>query len=87
MSDNVAVLEGFTREAEASNGAIDLYLLIRPGTDLESTFRAWDTDEQEFIVVNGWLFTFEFPSPSNDLCNDQSDRWDGEPETDFRLTF
>ena len=63
MSDNVAILEGFTQEVVASCSATDLYLLIKPGTDLDSTFRAWDTDEQEFITVNGWLFTFEFAKP------------------------
>ena len=66
MSDNVAVLEGFTREAVASSGEIDLYLLIKPGTDLDSSFRAWDTDEREYITVNGWLFAFEFAKPETE---------------------
>ena len=57
MSDNVAVLNGFTREVIASNGEYDLYLLVRPDTDFDSTFKAWDTDNQEWIRVNGWLFT------------------------------
>ena len=63
MSDNVAVLDGYTLEVIASCDDLDLYLMIKPGTDLDSTFRAWDTDEQELIAVNGWLFTFEFPLP------------------------
>lgn len=58
MTDNVAVLDGYTEEVEMSNGqGLDLFLLVKPGTDLDDTFSAWDTDCQEFIRVNGWLFT------------------------------
>jgi len=61
MSDNIAVLDGFTREiyAHCSNGLNDLYLMVQPNADLDGTFRAWDMDGQEFIRVNGWLFTIE----------------------------
>lgn len=59
MTDNVAVLDGYTEAIAAYSSTVDLYLLIKPGTELDGTFRAWDTDEQEFIRVNGWLFTFE----------------------------
>lgn len=58
MTDNVAVLDGYTEEVSAFGGAYDLSLLIRPGTDLDATFKAWDMDNQEFIRVNGWLFSF-----------------------------
>jgi len=64
MSDNIAVLEGFTREVQASGGPYDLFLLVRPNVDFDSRFRAWDTDEQEWIMVNGWLFSFEDASQS-----------------------
>jgi hypothetical protein len=57
MTDNVAVLAGYTREVIAMGGGLDLYLLVKPDTDFEDTFKAWDTDNQEFILVNGWLFT------------------------------
>lgn len=59
MTDNVAVLQGFTQEVVAESDQHTLFLLVRPGTDYDSTFRAWDTDEQEFIQVNGWLFSVE----------------------------
>ena len=59
MSDNVAVLEGYTREVVASNAQYDLFLLVKPDADFEGTFRAWDTDNQEFIRINGWLFAVE----------------------------
>lgn len=59
MADNVATLAGFTREVLASSDQMDLYLLVKPGTDFDGCFKAWDTDAQEFIRVNGWLFTTE----------------------------
>jgi len=58
MADNIAVLDGFTEDAIAtSTHGIDLYLLVKPGTDFSDTFKAWDTDAQEWIKVSGWLFT------------------------------
>ena len=57
--DNRAVTQGFTEEVTLTNWAHELYLLIKPDTDLDSRFKAWDTDCQEFIYVNGWLFTQE----------------------------
>lgn len=56
MTDNVAVLEGFTKEVTLENDQVTLYLLIKPETDLNDAFKAWDTDMQEFITVYGWLF-------------------------------
>ena len=59
MSDNVAALAGFTKEVFASSTHYDLYLLVKPDTDFDDSFKAWDMDQQEFLRVNGWLFTFE----------------------------
>jgi hypothetical protein len=59
MTDNVAVLDGFTKEVVAENEHHSLFLLVRPDADLDDRFKAWDTDEQEFIFVNGWLFSIE----------------------------
>lgn len=61
MSDNGAVMKGYTRHvmADAEAGMTTLFLLIKPDTDLDSSFKAWDTDQQEWVKVNGWLFTFE----------------------------
>lgn len=56
MTDAIAVKEGFTKEVVVSNGECDLYLLVRPDTDFDGTFKAWDTDAQEFIKLYGWLF-------------------------------
>ena len=54
MTDNVATLAGYTKEVHISNGSCDLFLLVKPNTEYEGTFRAWDMDNQEFISVNGW---------------------------------
>jgi hypothetical protein len=59
MGDNTATLAGYTQEITATSDGCELYLLVKPGTDFDSRFRAWDTDNQEFISVNGWMFTFE----------------------------
>jgi hypothetical protein len=59
MTDNVAVLAGFTKEVFATSSQYDLNLLVQPGVDYDDCFKAWDMDEQEFILVNGWLFSFE----------------------------
>ena len=57
MTDNIAVMEGYTREVVAESDEHILFLLIKPGTYFDDRFKAWDTDAQEFIHVNGWLFT------------------------------
>lgn len=57
MTDNIAILDGYTEKLELENAELTLYLLIRPGTDTDGTFRAWCCDGQEFINVNGWLFS------------------------------
>lgn len=59
MTDNVAVLDGFSEEYMAYSEAGDLFILVEPGTDLDSRFKAWDSDEQEYIWINGWLWRFE----------------------------
>ena len=59
MTDNIAVLDGYTEEVVLGSAECDLYVLIKPDTDLDSTFKAWDMDNQEYISVNGWLFCVE----------------------------
>lgn len=57
MTDNVAVLQGYTQELLCENWSLDLNVLVRPDTDTDGKFKAWCMAEQEFITVNGWLFT------------------------------
>lgn len=59
MTDNVAVLDGYPKQIIATAGDIELFLLCRADVDLDTRFKAWDSDHQEYVWVNGWLFTFE----------------------------
>lgn len=59
MSDNIAVLDGFTKQLMGFCAEADMFLLVKPDTDLDSRFKAWNSDDQEFVYINGWLWTFE----------------------------
>lgn len=60
MTDNVAILKGYTKEIIANNDhGLELFLLVQHDADLDDRFKAWDIDCQEFIRVNGWLFSFD----------------------------
>lgn len=58
MSDNGAVLDGYTEEFMASNIAREFPILVKPGTDFTDVFRAWDMDMQEFVRIEGWRWHF-----------------------------
>jgi hypothetical protein len=66
MTDNIAVLQGYTEEVVADNASYTFFLMIKPDTDLDSTFTAWNTDDQEYIRINGWMFSFEWLRPAAD---------------------
>ncbi len=59
MSDNGAVLAGYTKELYLTSMEADLFVLVKPDADLDGIFKAWDTDNQQWIIVNGWTFTAE----------------------------
>ena len=59
MSDNTAILAGYTDEVIGDCEVATLHLFIKPDTDLDSTFKAYDADNCEWINNNGWLWTFE----------------------------
>lgn len=59
MTDNVAILQGFTDEYMACSGDVELHILVRPGTDLDSLFEAWDCDMEKMVKLSGWLFEYE----------------------------
>lgn len=63
MGDNAAVLDGYTQGYIAECAECDLHILAKPDTDLDGTFKAWDCDNQEFVRINGWLWSF---TPTND---------------------
>jgi hypothetical protein len=54
-----AEAKGYTKEVYASGGPFDLELLIMPGQHLDETFKAYDLAEEEYLLVDGWLFEFE----------------------------
>ncbi len=57
---NIATLDGYTEDyiAYPQGPGNDLLIIVKPGTDFDGTFRAWDSDEGEYITMNGWLWTF-----------------------------
>ena len=55
MTDNAAILQGFTREVVCEAGTETFPLLIKPDTNLDNRFKAWDMDSQAFIYLSGWL--------------------------------
>lgn len=54
MTDNVAVLQGYTKELYIEHSTCSLNVLVKPETDTQDRFKAWCMDEQEFININGW---------------------------------
>lgn len=64
MSDNTAILKGFTEEyiAYPINGSPDsIFVLVKPETEFDSVFKCWNSDIQDFIVLHGYNFIFERP--------------------------
>lgn len=55
MSDNTAILEGYTQEVMLYSDHADLHVFVKPDTDFDGRFRCYDADECEWIAVNGWL--------------------------------
>lgn len=51
-----AMTAGYTSAVIADCSMHTLELLIKPGTDLDGRFTAYDRNEQEMLTVNGWLF-------------------------------
>lgn len=54
-----AVSKGYTEDWYADGDGFSGPVLLKPATDLDSTFRAFDLDEGEFVRLNGWMGTFE----------------------------
>ena len=54
-----AIDKGYTRSCIADADEYTLYLMIKPDADLDGRFTAYDTECDEYIRVNGWMFTFE----------------------------
>lgn len=60
MTDNTAISQGYTEEYYGYTGMGEVvFILVKPETDFDDTFKAWDMDNQEFVKLNGWLWIFE----------------------------
>jgi hypothetical protein len=57
--DKLLLLDEYTDSVTVSNAEYDLFLLIKPDTELDGTFVAYDLYAEQFITVNGWLFHIE----------------------------
>lgn len=44
-----------------------LNILVKPDTDLDGPFKAWCRDEEAYIRVHGWLFSFELEESAADV--------------------
>lgn len=56
--DNDCTRSGWI-EYNSIGGIYDIHISVAPDTDMDSTFLAFDHDEQEMVRLNGWLFIFE----------------------------
>ncbi len=59
MSDNTAILAGYTKEWLADCDVANMHIFAKPDEDFDSRFRAYDADNCEWVFINGWLWTFE----------------------------
>jgi len=59
ITDNGAVLAGYTQEFFATSNNFDIHISVKPDADLLGTIWAFDHDEQQMININAWYFKFE----------------------------
>jgi hypothetical protein len=58
LTQAVAIKAGYTAPVIADCAMHTLELLIEPNADLDSTFVAYDRDQNTWLQINGWLFEF-----------------------------
>lgn len=54
-TEAAAIRSGYTRPVYLVLGFYSFAALIEPDTDLDDRFKAFDTDNGEWLTVNGWL--------------------------------
>lgn len=53
-----AMAKGYTQQVMLTLGCYYHFkALVRPTTDLDGTFRCFDVDQNEWLLVNGWLLS------------------------------
>jgi hypothetical protein len=45
----------YTQHIIVHGDGITLDLMVKPDTDFDDAFKAWDRDAEEYIMVAGWL--------------------------------
>jgi hypothetical protein len=58
-TDNEAVMSGYTKPVMAVCDQHEFACLIKPDSDIDNVVKVFNTDDQEWIKLNGWLWTFE----------------------------
>lgn len=58
-TDNAAVMQGFTKPIMVDCDIASFAALVKPDTDFDGSFKAFNTDDQEWLTVNGWLCLIE----------------------------
>ena len=48
-------MEHYTQHIIVHGDGITLDLMVKPDTDFDDAFKAWDRDAEEYIMVAGWL--------------------------------
>ncbi len=43
----------------ATSDEHELDLLVKSGADLDDRYKAWDLDANEYLWINGWMFSTE----------------------------
>lgn len=59
MTDNIAILEGYTEQYVVEYNEDVINILAKPEDDFDDIIKVWDIDNQEFLYLKGWLFSFE----------------------------
>lgn len=54
-TESAALRAGYTHPVYLELGCSSFVALIEPDADLDDTFKAFDTDNSEWLNVNGWL--------------------------------
>ena len=59
-TDNMAYFMGYVQEyiATSIDGSCDIHVSVKKGVDLDGYVRCFDHDNQEFITLNGWMWSF-----------------------------
>lgn len=52
-----AMAKGYTQQVMLTLGDDYFEALVKPSTDFDSTFRCYDVDNSQWLLVNGWMLS------------------------------